>query len=160
MLFSYGTSLMQIISGNNQTLLCQSSSPLLDFLLLEKLIDSTAKFHIRKLKIGFWLDKVNNCVCFLNCCRQHELRFTILISAHIIFNFLRHSCSLRKGKKSCDCITSLKSSSQQLVLAKLCNAIIMILYFIYYNVVTTLSNQFLNLCSCNHWPGRQLHVQS
>ena len=31
----------------------QSSDPLLNFFPLEKLIDSIAKFHIRKLKIGF-----------------------------------------------------------------------------------------------------------
>ena len=37
----------------NQTLLCQPSNALLNSFSLEKLIDSIAKFHIRKLKIGF-----------------------------------------------------------------------------------------------------------
>ena len=38
-----------------------------------------------------------------------------------------------------------------LILAKFCNTVIIILCFTCSIVFTTSSNQFLNLCSCNHW---------
>ena len=102
--FSCGTSLVQTISKKpNQTSLCQSPKPLLTSFPLKKLIDSIAKLHMKKLK----LDQVNNCIFFLNCYCQHELRFPALYP-HIIFNFLRHSCSLENGKKIIYCIVSLE----------------------------------------------------
>ena len=89
-----------------QTLLSQSSYPLLNYFPLQKVTDSISKFHIRKLKLiflNFWWDKVNNCMFFLNC-RYHELRFPALISAH---KFFQHSCSPEMEKKPCDCITGI-----------------------------------------------------
>ena len=53
---------MRIIIKNNQTSLCQSSNPLLNSFSLEKLVDSIANFHIRRLKSVssiFSLGKVN-----------------------------------------------------------------------------------------------------
>ena len=34
--------------------------------------------------LNFWLNTVNNCTFFLNCCRQHELRLTVLICAYYL----------------------------------------------------------------------------
>ena len=151
MLFSCGTTLVQIIQKINQTLLQQSSNSLLNSFPSEKLIDSIAKFYIRKLKIGFSIfDWVKYTIVYSLWIAAVSMRQdSLLLYRHIIFNLSRHSCSSENGKVLW--LYHWYHPPHSIILAKFCNTtIIMILYLTCSIVFTTLSNQFLSLCSGNH----------
>ena len=98
--------------------------------------------------MNFWLDKANNCMFFLNCCRLAWACRSLFFYPYIIYNFLWNSCLPEMENNLLT--ASIVSPPNSLNLAKFCNIIIILLYFTC-SIVFTPLNQFLNLCSCNHW---------
>ena len=88
--FFSSTSLVQIKTKNNKTSLWQSSKPILNSFPDRKTDRFDCEILYKETEnwiFNFWLGKVNNCMFFLNCCRQRELRFPPLISAHYLWLF-------------------------------------------------------------------------
>ena len=97
------------------------------------------------------MGKINNCIFFLNCCCQYwyELRFPNRFSfIHTLSLTFYEILDRLKMKNSCDCNSAIIHS---LILAKFCNTLIIIVLYCTCSIVfTTLSNQLLSLCCCNH----------
>ena len=107
--FFHRTSLVQI-SKNNETSLYRSSSLLLNPFPFENLIYGNSVKGNLKLDFQLGLDKANDCIFFLNCYRQHDLRFLALIIRTLSLTFNGILVRLKMEKSSV--IVSLVSSSQ------------------------------------------------